>query len=60
MMLSVMGCDISKEQIKVIVTEAKDGFHAWKAKADQENVDKCKRIWDQYDEDKSGTISHGR
>ena len=60
MMLAVMGCDITEEQIKGIVTDAKDGFNAWKKKADQENIDKCKRIWDQYDEDKSGTLSHGR
>ena len=27
MMLAVMGCDISAEQIKAIIIEAKDGFN---------------------------------
>ena len=39
--------------------EAKDGFGAWKKMADAENIEKCKRIWDEYDADGSGTMDLG-
>jgi Ca2+-binding EF-hand superfamily protein len=55
-MLQVMGCQISMEQVKGIIGESKDGFRAWKLVADEENVARCKAIWDQFDDDKSGTM----
>ena len=57
LMLSVMGCDISDEEVARCIHAAKDGFFAWRAMADAENVAKCKRLWDEYDDDKSGTMS---
>ena len=56
MMLSVMGCDISVEQVRAVISEAKAGFKAWVKMADEENLAKCKAVWDKYDDDKSGTM----
>ena len=56
MMLTVMGCDISMEQVAAVVGEAKDGFAAWKKMADKENIEKCHQIWDEFDADRSGTM----
>ena len=51
-----MGCDLTTDKVTQLVAEAKDGFAAWVKLADAENVAKCKRIWDEYDADKSGTM----
>ena len=56
MMLTVMGCTISDEEVKQCMFDAKQGFGAWKKLADQENVEKCQRLWTEYDDDKSGTM----
>ena len=56
MMLAVMGCEISMDQVKQVIGDAKDGFGAWKKMADKENIEKCQRIWDEYDADGSGTM----
>ena len=56
LMLRVMGCSIDRQQVRHVMDEAKDGFKAWKKMADEENIAKCKRIWDEYDTDKSGTM----
>ena len=59
MMLAVMGCDLSMDQVKEVIGDAKDGFGAWKKMADTENIAKCQRIWDEYDADNSGTMDLG-
>ena len=59
LMLSVMGCTMTDEQIKAAMVQAKEGFKKWLAMADAENVAKCQRVWDQYDDDKSGTMDLG-
>ena len=41
MMLSVMGCSISKAQVKQVIVDAKSGFGAWKKMSDDENTAKC-------------------
>ena len=56
MMLSVMGCDISIEQVRKVIGDAKEGFSAWVKMADAENVAKCQRVWEEYDDDNSGTM----
>ena len=56
MMLKVMGCDITEEQVRKTIADAKEGFAAWVKMADAENLAKCKRVWDEYDDDKSGTM----
>lgn len=59
MMLSVMGCDISDAQVEQAIVDAKEGFSAWLKMADAENIAKCQRVWEEYDEDKSGTMDLG-
>lgn len=56
MMLRVMGCEISGEQVKKAIADAKEGFAAWVKMADAENLAKCKRVWEEYDDDNSGTM----
>ena len=56
MMLKVMGCDITEEQVRKTIADAKEGFAAWVKMADAENLKKCKLVWDKYDDDKSGTM----
>eukprot|EP01051_Picozoa_sp_SAG22_P002652 SAG22_NODE_120_length_19227_cov_7.584013_16_plen_1054_part_00 len=56
MMLKVIGCEISKTQVKQLIDDAKDGFLTWKRMADSKNRDKCKQVWEEYDADKSGTM----
>ena len=56
MMLEVMGCTITLDEVKEVIGEAKDGFAAWKKMADEENIAKCRQIWDTYDADNSGTM----
>ena len=56
MMLSVMGCSISKAQVKQVIVDAKSGFGAWKKMSDDENIAKCQIIWEKFDDDNSGTM----
>ena len=56
LMLEVMGANITMDQVREVIGDAKDGFATWKKMADKENIEKCKRIWDEYDEDGSGTM----
>lgn len=56
LMLTVMGCEVSDEDVAQAIHDAKDGFFAWKQMADAENVARCKRLWDEYDDDGSGTM----
>lgn len=56
LMLTVMGCELSSEEVAQAIHNAKDGFYAWKQMADAENIEKCKRLWDKYDQDGSGTM----
>lgn len=59
LMLNVMGCTISMDQVKAVITDAKKGFGEWLQLADAANVAKCQRIWTEYDDDKSGTMDLG-
>jgi Ca2+-binding EF-hand superfamily protein len=59
LMLEVMGCVMTDEQVKTAMVNAKAGFKKWCEMADQENVAKCQKIWNEYDEDKSGTMDLG-
>ena len=56
MMLTVMGCTISDDQINQVIADAKSGFAAWKKLSDDENVAKCKIVWDKYDVDGDGSM----
>ena len=56
LMLAVMGCEIDAESVKRVINEAKEGFADWLKLADEENVKRCQVVWDQYDDDKSGTM----
>lgn len=59
LMLRVMGCEVSADEVKKVITDAKEGFKAWVKMADEENLAKCRRVWDKYDDDKSGTMDLG-
>ena len=56
LMLTVIGATITKEQILGVIRGAKEGFAAWKRQSDEETVLICKRIWEEFDEDNSGTM----
>lgn len=56
MMLTVLGCNVSGSNIQTIIDEAKDGFETWKLMADDENRQKCRDIWGEFDLDNSGTL----
>lgn len=56
LMLTVMGCDVTDAKIEELMSDAKTGFMAWAKLSDEENIAKCRDVWDQYDEDKSGTM----
>ena len=56
LMLTVMGAEITRQQIMSVIGDAKEGFAAWKRTSDEECVEKCRVIWEEYDEDKSGTM----
>ena len=55
-MLHVMGAKLGMDEVLAIMAEAKDSFEAWKKMADEENVEKCRAIWEEYDADGSGTM----
>lgn len=57
MMLTVMGCKISMDQVLDVIEEAKAGFAAWKRIADREHIEKCRRIWNEYDKDKDNMLN---
>eukprot|EP01043_Picozoa_sp_COSAG02_P014829 COSAG02_NODE_618_length_19461_cov_39.117447_6_plen_1075_part_00 len=59
LMLAVMGCEMTEDQVSTALANAKAGFKKWCEMADAENVEKCQRIWDEYDDDKSGTMDLG-
>jgi Ca2+-binding EF-hand superfamily protein len=59
LMLKVMGCEITEEQIAQAIEDARKGFSEWLAQADEANRAKCQSIWDEYDDDKSGTMDLG-
>jgi Ca2+-binding EF-hand superfamily protein len=58
-MLAVMRCEISIDEVKEVIHEAKVGFSSWKKMADTENIEKCRTIWDEFDQDKSGGMDLG-
>ena len=59
LMLAVMGCDMTEDQVKAAMAKAKAGFKKWCEMADADNVAKCQKIWEEYDDDKSGTMDLG-
>lgn len=59
LMLTVMGCEMTDAQILTALKNAKAGFKQWCEMADSANVAKCQGIWDQFDDDKSGTMDLG-
>ena len=59
MMLVVMGCKITMEQVMEVINEAKAGFAVSKRMADKEHIEKCQRIWDEYDKDKNDMLDLG-
>ena len=48
-MLHVMGAELGMDEVLEIISEAKTSFKTWKKMADEENVDKVKAIWAEYD-----------
>lgn len=56
LMLSVMGCTVDSSEASQLMDEAKQGFATWLKMSDAANVEKCARIWADYDIDKSGSM----
>jgi Ca2+-binding EF-hand superfamily protein len=56
MMLEVMGCQITTQQVQQVIDDAKAGFRAWLKSSDEENLVKIRQIWEEFDADKSGTM----
>lgn len=56
MMLEVMGAQITTSQVRELIRNAKVGFRAWLEASNQENRTKIQEIWDEFDEDNSGTM----
>ena len=59
LMLAVMGSTMTPDQVRGAMATAKAGFKQWMEMADAENVAKCQVIWDDYDDDNSGTMDLG-
>ena len=55
-MMTVMGGDLDNDAVSRVISNAKSGFRAWLALADEENIAKAKAVWEECDEDKSGTM----
>lgn len=56
LMLTVIGATITKEQIRDVIGDAKEGFAAWKQQSDEETIEMCSGIWEEFDADNSGTM----
>ena len=56
LMMKVMGCELSQDQVVDVMAQAKDGFAAWREASNQENIDKCRKTWDEYDTNGDGQM----
>ena len=56
LMLEVMGCEVSKEQVQSIITQAKAGFAEWVETKDNETLARCSDVWKNVDTDNSGSL----
>jgi hypothetical protein len=43
-------------QVNAVMGEAKEGFAEWLRLADEENIAKCRKVFDEFDDDDSGTM----
>ena len=53
LLLKVFGCDLTEAALSDVMAKAKSGFAALLKVADEENIAKCKQIWQQFNSDSS-------
>ena len=56
LMLALMGCDVSIEEIESLIAQAKSGFAEWVRIKDSSTLARCKEVWKPVDTYSSGYL----